>query len=186
MSTIQSFQSSRTRPYSHQSGSSVRKQRSQHCAVSIDPVRRYEYEAAIAHYDQMITCQPGNAETWYERGEAQANLGFYAEAIASFNQALMLKPDHTEALVFRAVAFIHLSGYEEALLSCNMALAAHPHHSEAWLYRGVALRYLKRYKEAYASYDSALGVRRSSDWRSMMAEVKIRILAYFPRWHRQS
>ncbi|HEY9748917.1 MAG TPA: tetratricopeptide repeat protein [Allocoleopsis sp.] len=177
---------SHTRPDSHQSGSSVRKQLSQRCAASVDPVRRREYEAAIAHCDQMIARQPGNAEIWYERGEAQANLGFYAEAIASFNQALVLKPDHTEALVFRAVALIHLSGYEEALLSCNMALAVHPYHSEAWLYRGVALRYLKRYKEAYASYDSALGVRSSSDWRSMMAEVKARVLAYFPRWHRQS
>ena len=141
-----------------------------------DPLRQQEYEAAIAHCDQAIAQQPYDVNAWYERGQAQANLGSYAEAIVSFNQTLILDPQHTAALVFRAVAFIHLSCYEEALLSCNMALAIQPHNSEAWLFRGVALRYLNRYKEAYASYDSALGTPRPSIWQKLISGI-FRLLA---------
>jgi len=118
---------------------------------------------------------------WYERGEAQATLGAYAEAIASFNKALFLKPQHTAALVFRAVAFIQLRCYEEALLSCNSALAIQPQNSEAWLFRGVALRSLNRYQEAYASYDSALGIRRPAIWRNYISQL----LGYFASRNRK-
>ena len=182
MSTTQSFQSSPVQLYPHQPAISVRNDPSQHFRGQIDPLRRREYEAAIAHCDQAIACKPNDVEAWYERGQAQANLGFYAEAIANFNQALVLKPHHVAALVFRAVACIHLNGYEEALLSCNMALAIQPYNSEAWLYRGVALRYLNRYKEAYASYDSALGVRRPSPWRNLISKIA----RYLPKGNRQS
>jgi tetratricopeptide (TPR) repeat protein len=181
MSTTQSFQSSHLQPYPCRSATSVPSQ-----AQERNPVRempsRGEYEAAIAHCNQMIAQQPENVEAWYERGEAQANLGRYAEAIASFDQVLSLKPQHVAALVFRAVACIHLGAYQEALLDCNMALAAQPRHAEAWLYRGVALRYLKRYQEAYVSYDKALGVRRASDWRSLIAKLRTKISATFPQW----
>lgn len=182
MSTTQSFQSSPVQLYPHQPTTSVRNDPSQRFRDQVDPLQRREYEAAIAHCDQVIACQPNEVEAWYERGQAQANLGLYEAAIASFNQALVLQPHHVAALVFRAVACIHLKGYEEALLSCNMALAVQPYNSEAWLYRGVALRYLNRYKEAYASYDSALGVRRLSPWRNLMSKIS----RYLPKWSCQS
>jgi tetratricopeptide (TPR) repeat protein len=161
MSTTQSFQSSSIQPLYPSCRATPRRSHYQAAPkVNLDALRQHECEAAIAHSDKSITRQPDDVNAWYERGQAQANLGSYPEAIASFNQALFLKPQHAAALVFRAVAFIHLSCYEEALLSCNAALALEPHNSEAWLFRGVALRSLSRYQEAYISYDSALGIRR--------------------------
>nr|WP_290222581.1 tetratricopeptide repeat protein [Trichocoleus desertorum] len=181
MSSTQSFQSSHARSrYPYQQTTSTRNSQSTRLQDSIDPRRRLEYEAAIASCDRTIARQPDDVNAWYERGQAQANLGSYVEAIASFNKALALKPQHTAALVFRAVAFIHLSCYEEALLSCNTALAIQPHHSEAWLFRGVALRSLHRYQAAYVSYDNALGIRRPSLWQNIL-----RILGCFASRNRQ-
>lgn len=161
MSSIQSFQSSSVQPFYPSCRATPRRSHYQAAPqVNLGALRQHECEAAIAHSDRVIAHQPDDVNAWYERGQAQANLGAYAEAIASFNQALFLKPQHAAALVFRAVAFIHLSCYEEALLSCNTALALEPHNSEAWLFRGVALRSLNRYQEAYVSYNSALGIHR--------------------------
>ena len=182
MSTTQSFQSPHARSrYPYQQATSVRSSQPVHLRDSIDPRRRLEYEATIASCDQAIARQPDDVNAWYERGQAQADLGFYVEAIASFNKALVLDPQHTAALVFRAVAFIHLNCYEEALLSCNTALTIQPHHSEAWLFRGVALRSLNRYQEAYASYDNALGIRRPSLWQNIISKI----LGCFASWHRK-
>ncbi|MBD1861561.1 MULTISPECIES: tetratricopeptide repeat protein [Trichocoleus] len=168
----QSFQSSQVQPlYPLPPVNSVRNRPQVRRQADIDPRQRREYEDAIARCDQAIARKGDDVSAWYQRGQAQANLGAYNEAIASFNQALRSQPNHAAALVFRAVAFIHLNCYEEALLSCNTALTIQPHHAEAWLFRGVALRYLNRYKEAYASYDHALGIRRPANWLNRISRI---------------
>jgi tetratricopeptide (TPR) repeat protein len=122
----------------------------------------------VQQCEHLLAAHPADADLWYRRGEALANLGEHAAALQSFRHTLELASERVDAWIFQAVMLIQLGRNQEALESAEQAIALHPENEEAWTFKGVALRYLGRYQEAYACYDRALGVERPpSLWKRL-------------------
>ena len=52
------------------------------------------YEEAVGDFDRAIALDPGDAESYYERGMARMELGQYPQAIEDLGQAARLDPQH--------------------------------------------------------------------------------------------
>jgi tetratricopeptide (TPR) repeat protein len=96
--------------------------------------RNMENEApadAVEDFDAALTLQPGHAESWLLRAQAQAATGDMQAALRDLRQVLVLEPRHFGALAV-------LSGFQEqlgdnagALRSMQEAVTLHPRLAEA-------------------------------------------------------
>jgi tetratricopeptide (TPR) repeat protein len=98
------------------------------------------------------------AESWFELGLKQANLGNMEEAIASWDRAIAINPNLASAWHNRGSALGHLAKFTEAIASFNRALKIDPQDAQTWNDRAHALIKLKKWEEAVASWDRALEI----------------------------
>jgi tetratricopeptide (TPR) repeat protein len=111
------------------------------------------YPDALAEFEQALTLQPHDVESWYSRASALACLGRHAAALHSLEQAQELAGFANAHLwVQKAVLLILLDDPTSALNCCNQALWRSPNHAQAWLFRGVSLHRLGRFRAACRSY----------------------------------
>lgn len=102
--------------------------------------------------------QPGNQQTWSDRGLALLTPGLHAKAIGYLNRAIVLAPEQPEVWHGRGDALANLSRYEEALASLDQSLELSPERHETWTFRAVVLIHLERYRDALASCEQALAL----------------------------
>ena len=69
------------------------------------------YNADIQKYTAQINQNPNDAEAYYRRGNAYANLGKYKLAIADYDKAIELNPDFVWAYNTRGIAYYELEKY---------------------------------------------------------------------------
>lgn len=61
-------------------------------AYSLERLRHYD--AALDHYQQALSLEPGLAKAWFGRGDVALLLGDYRQAISSYEQGLTLNPEN--------------------------------------------------------------------------------------------
>ncbi|MFO1304038.1 MAG: tetratricopeptide repeat protein [Burkholderiales bacterium] len=113
---------------------------------------------AVGDYDRALACDPGNADTHYNRATALSAQNREDEAVQGYERALALRPAFPRALLNRGVALSRLARHAEAVASLDRAIALDPSYADAWINRGNALRALDRDAEALASYTRAMQI----------------------------
>jgi Flp pilus assembly protein TadD len=98
------------------------------------------------------------AESWFELGLKQANLGNMEEAIAAWDKALELNPRLASAWHNRGSALGHLAEFVEAIASFEQALEIDPDDAQTWNDRAHALLKLKKWDEALDSWERAIAI----------------------------
>ena len=121
-----------------------------------------KYEFAVGLIDRAIQGNPGNAEAYFNRGNALYALGRYPAAVESYDQAIELNPGHAEAHNNRGSALYALGQYREALESYGKAVGLKPDYADAYSNRGFALNGLGESRAALESYAKAILLRPES------------------------
>ncbi|MGL5875028.1 MAG: tetratricopeptide repeat protein [Xenococcaceae cyanobacterium] len=98
------------------------------------------------------------AESWFELGLKQANLGNMEEAIASWDKALELDEHLSVAWHNRGSALGHLAKFTEAIASFDRALKINSDDAQTWNDRAHALLKLKKWDEALDSWERAIAI----------------------------
>lgn len=124
-----------------------------HCELGKIRLEMGRFAEALGLFEQALTLQPHDVESWCGRAEALACLGRSDEALHSIEQAQELAGfANTRLWVQKAGLLVLLNRPEAALNCCNRALWLSPSHAQAWLFRGVALQGLGRFQAACRSY----------------------------------
>jgi len=121
--------------------------------------RLFEYEEAVAAFDEAIKRKPKFEQAWYARGLALQGQGKYRAAVASFDKATEINPRFYEAWRERGKALDWLQRYREALASLDKAININPKDSVLYMLRGVLLQELERYAEAVEAYSQAIDIK---------------------------
>jgi tetratricopeptide (TPR) repeat protein len=115
-----------------------------------------KYEVAVGLIERAIEGNPGNAEAYFNRGNALYALERYPEAVESYDQAIELNPGHAEAHNNRGSALDALGQTQAALESYGKALGLKPNYADAHGNRGIALYGCGEFQAALESYDQAI------------------------------
>jgi tetratricopeptide (TPR) repeat protein len=97
----------------------------------------------------------GDANTWFERGQALEATDA-AAAEAAYRQALALAPDHADAAVNLGALWSEAGRYDDVVALCDAAAARGVRSALIHFNRGVALDHLERLADAAASYEASL------------------------------
>jgi serine/threonine protein kinase/WD40 repeat protein/Flp pilus assembly protein TadD len=100
----------------------------------------------------LLALFPLDAEAYYRRGLAYAQLDHLPEALDDFRRALALKPDHPEAHYHRGLVQSRQGKTKEAIADWSRAIALKPDHAEAYVARGDAYFRLSERDEAARDY----------------------------------
>lgn len=124
-----------------------------HCELGKLRLETGHYRQALEQFEQALTQDPHDVESWYGRADALACLSRYDEALASLEQARELAGT-TDARFWmqKAVLLLMVNQPRSALNCCNQVLWRFPNHVQAWLFRGIALDHLGQSDAACRSY----------------------------------
>lgn len=110
-------------------------------AIVIFGVRWYKAKKrrskAAADYDKAIELNPDNADTYFNRGDAYAEIGEYGQAIADYSKAIELAPGHALAYFNRAYAYGEIGDYDKAIADSSKAIELNPGDAQAYYNRGL-------------------------------------------------
>lgn len=106
---------------------------------------------AIQHYTEAISLKP-TGETYYQRGNAQFDLGNYQAAVEDYTAALEKEPNYVAAYFNRGLAYLQLSQFKAAIDDYTQAIEIDPKDADAYYQRGLAYHGLKDYSGAIADY----------------------------------
>lgn len=139
--------------------------------VSSAEIEKLEGDA-IADYTEAIRLEPGNAETYYCRGNLWDGKKQFAKAIDDFTAVLRIKPDYLRASFCRGNAYKSKGDYDAAIADFEEAMRLEPNSpalvrmfkislAECWLAKKDYDRAIAYYTEVGA-YD-----KRRAAWRAM-------------------
>ncbi|MEC4895017.1 MAG: tetratricopeptide repeat protein, partial [Oscillatoria sp. PMC 1050.18] len=128
--------------------------------------RKFDYDEAIAAYDQAIKLDEDFYLAWYAKGVALSIFGKedYPAAVAAFDKVTKIQPDVAKAWRHRGQALNESEKYQEALSSFDRAIALNPKDFYLHIERGLALNELERYEEAIAAYNEAIKLNPEHPW----------------------
>ncbi len=101
--------------------------------------QEWQYDRAIADFDQALRLSPSQATAYYGRGLAYYQKGDHDRAIADFDQALRLKPSYAKAYHARGVMFYYSGDSDRAISDFDQALRLDPGYDKTDYYRSRAL-----------------------------------------------
>ena len=111
---------------------------------------------SIAHYDRLLSLEPGFAEGWAIRGGLKADLSQPADAAVDFARALELKPEFPQAWNNYSQVLRLLGRLNDALVATENALRNQPDYPLAQVNRAKALSDLSRPGESAKAWAIAL------------------------------
>lgn len=121
------------------------------------PAATPDDSAAIVRYQAMVTKEPGDYESWFGLGVAQARQHHYQDAITAFRQVISLKPALAEPHNNLAVIYNELGDLRAAVAELETSLKLDPAYATA--YENIGDLYVKlaanAYKQALQKHDSA-------------------------------
>ena len=122
-----------------------------------------KYEEALKFYTVILSLDPDDDDTWFNKGYSLGELGRYEESLEASEEALRISPDHANAWYNKGVSLAMLGRYEESLEASEEALRISPDHANAWNNKGNALGSLGRYEEALEASEEALRISPDHD-----------------------
>src|SRR3990167_2759999 len=108
----------------------------------------------IAIYQTLNTCQPGDADTLFYLGRAQARAGDWDEAIETLKECLTLAPEYGDAEV--QLAYIYL--WQEMWAEAEALFAKYPANQDAKIGLALAARRQGNSEKAKAHLQEILSV----------------------------
>ena len=120
-----------------------------------------DYKAAIDYFSEAIKLDPSSAETYYNRGNAKANLddkSSYKSAIEDYSWAINLNDKFAAAYYNRGILNRSLGNSKEAIEDFNKAIELNYNLEEAYYVRGNTKASLKDYKGSIEDYNKAVEV----------------------------
>ena len=94
--------------------------------------------------------------SYYNKGNAYANLEQYEKAIADYSKAIEIDPKYTLAYINRGLAYANLKQYDKAIADYSQAIKLDPKDPGAYNNRGLAYSNIKQYDKAIADYNQAI------------------------------
>ena len=113
-------------------------------------------ECAISDYNEVIALNPHSPTTFYNRGNARAELDQYNEAVPDFDEAIHLNQHYASAYYSRGNAKVKLDLYEDAIADFNEAIHLNSNDVSAYYSRGNAKVKLDLYEDAIADFNEAI------------------------------
>ncbi len=114
------------------------------------------YNEIIEVCTQIIQLDPNNAEDFYNRGTAYANLKQSEKAIQDYNKVIELEPNNAEAFNNRGSAYTDLKQFGKAIQDYNKAIESNSKYAKAFYNRGVTYANLKQFGKAIQDYNKAI------------------------------
>lgn len=87
---------------------------------------RGDYEAALKHFDEIVSLAPGFAEGWNKRATVHYLMDNLEASLQDIVKTLELEPRHFGALSGRGLVYIQRDDLQNALDAFQDALAVHP------------------------------------------------------------
>ena len=111
---------------------------------------------AVADYSQAIALKPGNAQTYYDRGQNRGFQGDYDGAFADYAKAISLNPKDARAYADRGILWMGRHEDAAALRDFEKALSLNHKSPVAYFGRGVVRTSNADYDGAIADFDQAI------------------------------
>ncbi len=124
--------------------------------------KRNELPKAIDDLTTLLRHQPGNYESYFDRGVLRQRLGHTEEAIRDFDAAIEWSPPDSDAHFNRAQALLSLGRDDQALADYTRVLELHPAHIEALTDRARLLYAQGKLNAARSDVNAALLLSPSS------------------------
>ena len=100
-----------------------------------------------------------SAETYFVRGNTEADLGQHLAAINDYDKAIQLKPNAANVYINRGLSKAELGQYSAAISDYNKAIQLKPDHAIAYNNRGAAKRKLGQHFAAISDYNKAIQLK---------------------------
>lgn len=108
---------------------------------------------ALRGFDEVLTIDPGNAVTYYNRGNVRYLRREFEFAVSDFTSALKYRPGFAAATMNRGAALSNLNRLEEALADLDKAAELDPANPEVFFNRLIVHVRRDSMDEALADYD---------------------------------
>ena len=115
-----------------------------------------KYGDALKCYDQVIKCDPNNAEAYSKKGLSIFHFKRFDEALKCCEKAIECDPKFAQAYVNQGIFLRYLKKDKDAIKCFDKAIECDPKDSNNYNNKGISLYNLKRYEEALKCYDQAL------------------------------
>ena len=108
--------------------------------------------------DRRLKAQPQSASAWFALGEADGNLGQYAQAIEAYRQGLQINPQDADAWNNLGADYDGAGQYAKAIDAERQALQINPQDAHAWYVLGLAYGVAGQWAQAISALDQALQI----------------------------
>jgi len=99
------------------------------------------------------------AESFFEQGINEFEIGNYQAALSNFNQVITLEPNNAKAYCCRGNAYYRLADYQSSIIDCNQAISLKPDYAEAYCCRGNAYSDLDNWQSAISDLGQTIKLR---------------------------
>ena len=113
------------------------------------------YRTAIDYFTRALNSDPTNAQLYYLRANAKANLGDNDGAVYDYSAAIQLKPE-MKLYMERGLTYITLLEYNRAINDFDEAIEFDSTNSELYFNRGYSYSALDNYEKALLDYSKAI------------------------------
>jgi tetratricopeptide (TPR) repeat protein len=103
---------------------------------------QYNYQEAVANFDQAIAANPANFKVYTAKGIALCFEGDYKGGMALIQKTLDMKPDYVPAFYDMAMAYKLQERYDQSLYWFEKTIQGDPENT--WSYYGIATIYADR------------------------------------------
>ncbi len=107
-----------------------------------------DYANAMEYFDQSITLDSRDDQTYVSRALAFENLGRDDEALADYTKAIELAPGEAYAYLCRGIVSGRLGDAENAIIDYEKALSVEPDYIDVYFYRGNEYYYQRNHQAA--------------------------------------
>ena len=117
-----------------------------------------KYEEGIKAFDTAIALDPGNSDSYINRGKGFMELKQYEAARRDFEKAVNLDHRDTTSYLYLAMAHYHLGNFQEAVEVNTEVIILAPQKAKGYYNRGIAYGLLKDYESAIADFNQAIAL----------------------------
>jgi tetratricopeptide (TPR) repeat protein len=107
-------------------------------AKGVSLFQQKKYKEAIPVFTQAIETDSSSYKPWFNRANANLELGNFKESVGDYNMASGLDPAQTDIYYNRGLALLGMEAYEDALLDFDAALQVNPNQALVHFNKGKA------------------------------------------------
>ena len=107
----------------------------------------------------MITHNPNDAQSYYNRGNAYRDEVDFDRAIKDYTKAIELNPEFAEVYVKRALAYIRIGKFDRAIQDYDKVLELKPKFIAFYAARGIMSLHIEEWESAKLDLTFARNLR---------------------------